>query len=318
MTPTRLFSLRIVIAFAAIYLIWGSTYLAIRWAVETLPPFVMAGLRFLSAGAVLLAWARWRGAPWPTPAQWKEGALLGLLLLGCGNGMVSWSAQRVPSGLIAVIIASVPAWVVLLEAAGPRRARPAPLTVLGVALGLGGIAWLVGPGALRGAGGVDPLGAGALLFGCLAWSVGTVRSRGARQPASPLLATSLQMLAGGVVLLAGGTLAGEWARVHPGAVSVRSALSLVYLVVFGAIVAFTAYVWLLRHVEPSRVATYAFVNPVVAVVLGWAFAGESLSGRTLVAAALIIAGVTLVTLARPATRAATAVDAARSGGEVAA
>ena len=130
-TPTRLFSLRLVLAFAAIYIIWGSTYIAIRWAIETLPPFVMAGLRFVSAGALLYAWARLRGAPRPTAAQWREGAVLGLLLLGFGNGMVSWSAQRLPSGLIAVIVGMVPAWVVLIEALGPRRVRPSVITVAG-------------------------------------------------------------------------------------------------------------------------------------------------------------------------------------------
>ena len=250
MTPTRLFSLRLVLAFAAIYIIWGSTYIAIRWAIETLPPLVMAGLRFVSAGALLYAWARLRGAPRPTAAQWREGAVLGLLLLGFGNGMVSWSAQRLPSGLIAVIVGMVPAWVVLIEALGPRRVRPSVITVAGVAIGVLGIAWLVGPGLLGARNGVDPLGAIALLFGTFMWSIGTVRSRGARQPASPLLATAVQMLAGGVLQLLAATARGEVAAFDPAQVSMRSAFAVVYLMIFGSLVGFTAYSLLMRVAPP--------------------------------------------------------------------
>jgi drug/metabolite transporter (DMT)-like permease len=296
--PERATRARVLLAFAAVYLIWGSTYLAIRFAIETLPPFLMAGSRFLAAGTVLYAWARWRGAAAPSRRHWRSAAIVGGLLLLGGNGAVVWSEQRVASGLAALLVCTVPLWMVVLPGFRPGGTRP-PATVLGgVALGLAGVALLVGPGRLAGAEGVDPLGALALIAGSFLWSMGSLYARRAPLPAAPLLGTAMEMLCGGALLLVAGLLTGEVARLDPAAVSPRSALALLYLTVFGSLVAFSAYVFLLRATTPARVSTYAFVNPVVAVVLGWAFAGEPVTSRTLLAAAVIVSGVMLITLRR--------------------
>jgi drug/metabolite transporter (DMT)-like permease len=285
-------------AFAAIYLIWGSTYLAIRLAIETMPPLLMAGTRFTVAGLLLFAWARTRGgAPAPTRRQWGAAALMGVLLLACGNGGVSWSEQRVASGLAALLVALVPLWTVLLEWARPGGRRPAAAVLVGLALGLGGVALLVAPGSTGGRG-VDPVGALVLLGATLAWSIGSVSARRLPLPSSPLMATALEMLAGGAALLVAGLAGGEGRALHLAAITPRSLLALGYLVVFGSLVAFTAFVWLLRVRPAGRVATYAFVNPAVAVLLGWAVLGEALAARTLVAAAVIVAGVALITTAQ--------------------
>jgi drug/metabolite transporter (DMT)-like permease len=288
----------VIAAFAAIYLIWGSTYLAIRLAIETMPPLLMAGTRFTVAGLLLFAWARTRGgAPAPTRRQWGAAALMGVLLLACGNGGVSWSEQRVASGLAALLVALVPLWTVLLEWARPGGRRPAAAVLVGLALGLGGVALLVAPGSTGGRG-VDPVGALVLLGATLAWSIGSVSARRLPLPSSPLMATALEMLAGGAALLVAGLAGGEGRALHLAAITPRSLLALGYLVVFGSLVAFTAFVWLLRVRPAGRVATYAFVNPAVAVLLGWAVLGEALAARTLVAAAVIVAGVALITTAQ--------------------
>jgi drug/metabolite transporter (DMT)-like permease len=293
--PTRS---RVLLAFAAVYVIWGSTYLAIRFAIETLPPFLMAGTRFVVAGAVLYAWAVLRGAGRPTARHWRSAAIIGGLLLLGGNGAVVWSEQRVPSGLAALLVCTVPLWMVVVPALRRGGTRPPAQVLAGVALGLTGVALLVGPGRLAGSGGVDPLGALALVTGSLLWSTGSLYARRAPLPAAPLLGAAMEMLCGGALLLVAGLLTGEAARLDLAAVSPRSALALLYLTVFGSLVAFSAYVFLLRATTPARVSTYAFVNPVVAVLLGWAFAGEPVTGRTLIAAAVIVGGVVLITLRR--------------------
>ncbi len=286
---------RVVAAFAAIYGIWGSTYLAIRFAIETVPPFLMAGARFTVAGTVLYAWARQRGAPRPTGANWAAGAAVGALLLVGGNGGLVWAEQRIPSGLAALLAGLVPLWIVLLDWLRPGGVRPGGVVVAGLAFGFAGMALLVGPGNLIGGQQVDAVGALVVALATLLWAAGSLYSRRAALPASPLLATSLEMLAGGALLLLAAAITGEAARFHPGAVSLRSLLACGYLIVFGSLVGFTAYGWLLREVPAARVSTYAYVNPVVAVVLGWALAGEPLSGRTLAAAAIIVTGVVLIT-----------------------
>jgi len=288
----------LILAFAAVYLIWGSTYLAIRFAIETMPPLLMAAVRFLIAGGALYAWVRLRGEAPPRRDHWRAAAVVGGLMLLGGNGAVVWAEQVVPSGLTALLVAMVPLWMVLLDWLRPRGVRPAPLVLVGLALGLGGLAFLVGPQHILGGGQVDPRGAVVLALGCLSWSFGSVYSRHARLPASPLLGTAMEMLAGGVLLLAAAAIRGELAAVQPAAVSLRSTLALAYLVVFGSLVAFSAYVWLLRVTTPARASTYAYVNPVVAMLLGWALAGEPLTPRTLLAAGVIVGSVVMITSAR--------------------
>ncbi len=289
---------KVLLAFLAVYVIWGSTYLAIRFAIETIPPFLMAGVRFVVAGSVLFIWARMRGAAQPTIGQWRSTAIVGLLLLVGGNGGVVWAEQLVPSGLTALLVATVPLWMVLLEWIGPGGGRPTRTVAAGIGIGFVGVAILVGPGELAGAERIDPRGAVVLIGASLAWATGSLYSRRASLPPAPLLGAGMHMLTGGAALLVLGLLSGEVARVELGQISARSSLALAYLIVFGALVGFTAYIWLLRATAPTRVATYAYVNPVVAVVLGWALADEPLGPRVLLAAATIVAAVAVITSAR--------------------
>lgn len=295
---------RVITAFAAVYLIWGSTYLAIRLAVETMPPFLMAGVRFLIAGAILYVWTRWRGVPKPTRAHWFAAAGVGGLLLLGGNGGVVWAAQHVPSGLTALLIATVPLWMALLNWLRPGGIKPSHRAVFGLLLGFIGILLLIGPSKLAGTDHIDSLGAVVLIIAALAWAAGSLYSRRAQLPASPLLATGMEMLTGGALLLIASLLFGEWSRFDPSALSLRSWIALSYLIVFGALIGFTAYIWLLRVTTPAQASTYAYVNPVVAIFLGWAFAGESLTTRTLLAAVIIVGAVVVITLQRtPSVRA---------------
>jgi drug/metabolite transporter (DMT)-like permease len=290
--------LRVVLAFAAIYLIWGSTYLGIRIAIETLPPFLTAGLRFIIAGPLLYAWARRNGAPRPTGIQWRAAAAVGGLLLLGGNGLVTWGEERVSSGLAALLVATVPLWMVLLDWLFLRGGRPPGKVFLGLVLGLIGIVLLIGPTDLLGEHRVDLIGVAMLLLAALSWAIGSLYARRAPLPDAPLLGTSLEMIAGGVLLLLSSGAKGEWAQVDFARVSLRSWLALGYLTLLGSIVAFTAYTWLLRVSTPARVATYAYVNPIVAVVLGWAIAGEVLTGQMLLAAVVIVLAVVVITVSR--------------------
>ena len=285
---------RLLIAFACVYLIWGSTYLAIRFAIETIPPFLMAGVRFLVAGIALALWSRRRGAPWPTAAEWRVAAVVGTLMLLGGNGGVVWAEQTVPSGLAALIVAAVPIATVAIDWLRPGGMRPGRATIAGLLTGFAGVALLVNPFATD-AGRVDPLGAAALMVATLSWAAGSIYSRGARGIASPLMGAGANMITGGAGLLALGLVVGELPRLNLGAVSTRSALALLYLIAIGALVGFTAFFWLLANTTPAKSTTYAYVNPVVAIVLGWAIAGEPLTARILVAAAVIIAGVVMIT-----------------------
>lgn len=283
---------RIIAAFVSVYLIWGSTYLGIRFAIETIPPHLMAAARFLVAGAILYAWARWRGAPRPTRSNWRAATVIGGLLLLGGNGAVVWAETRVPSGLTALLVATVPIWMALIATFESGGRRPPAPVIAGLVLGMAGLALLVAPGKL--AGRVDLLGAAVLLVGTLSWAFGSLHSRGADLPKSGFLAAAMEMLAGGLLLLVFGLATGQAADFALSAVSVRSLTALVYLIVFGSLVGFTAYIWLLGATTPARVSTYAYVNPVVAVLLGWAFAGESLTLRTVLAAAVIVGAVVLI------------------------
>lgn len=316
--PSRL---ALIAAFGAVYVIWGSTYLAIRFAVETLPPFLMAATRFLVAGGLLLAWVgRRRGGERLTARHWGAATVVGGLMLLAGNGTVVWAEQFVASGLVALLVATVPLWMVLLDWARPGGTRPGPAVVLGLAVGFAGVAVLIGPGN-GAADAVALLPALALLGASAAWALGSIYSRRASLPSTPLLSTAVQMLAGGALLAVVGLASGEAAAIDPEVISQRSVLGLVYLIVFGSLIAFSAYVWLLRVSTPAKVSTYAYVNPMVAVLLGAALANEPLTPRVGVAALLVIAAVALVTLKRrapaaeSATRDAEAADAVRPPSE---
>jgi len=290
---------RLITAFATVYLVWGSTYLAIRVAIETLPPFLMAGVRFAVAGAVLYGWARLRGAARPTIAEWVGGTVAGVLLLAGGNGGVVWAEQTVASGLTALVIGSEPLWVVLMDWARPHGRRPGLVTGLGLGIGFAGVALLVAPTWDDGAA-VHPAGAVVLTLASISWAAGSIVSRTASAPASPALGTGQKMLAGGGVLILMALISGELHRFHVADVSTRSLLALAYLIVAGAIAAFSAYLWLLRHTTLARASTYAYVNPVVATVLGRLVLHEPLTPRTLVAAAIIVTGVFVITRGTPA------------------
>lgn len=283
--------LKVIIAFALVYVIWGSTYLAIRFGIETIPPFLMVGTRFVIAGAALYVFARLRGGPKPTAIQWRNTAIAGGSLLMLGNGLLSWAELRVPSGLAALIVAIVPLWMVVFDwmLGGPRPGRYA---ILGIVLGLVGVGFLVGPGKSA----VDPAGAVAVIIASLAWSAGTLFARRVDMPKSTFLTTGMEMLAGGLINLAVGFLTNEGAHLQLAAISRDSLLGLVYLIIFGSWVGYSAYTYLTTAVTPQRLGTYAFVNPCIALVLGWLVAGEPIGPRTLVAMGIIVGAVVLLTI----------------------
>jgi len=290
---------RVPAAFAAVYLIWGSTYLAIRFAVETMPPFLMAGTRFLIAGTILYTVMRRRGAPAPTHLHWRSALIVGALMLLAGNGGVVWAEQEVPSSIASLMVATVPLWMVMLNWLHGDRIRPTAGVALGLAMGTAGIVLLVSTG--QGTDG-QPLHAAGLLVltvGSLSWAIGSLYSRRAPLPGDALLGTAMEMLAGGALLFLAGMASGEAGQAAWQDVSRRSVLAFLYLIVLGSLVGFSAYIWLLRNSTPAKVSTYAFVNPVVAVFLGWALGGEPLTARTLLAAAIIVGGVALITTYRP-------------------
>ena len=290
---------KVLLAFAAVYLIWGSTYLAIRYAVETIPPFLMAGCRFVIAGAALYLWTRAGGATSPSRRDWAGAALLGALLLVTGNGGLCWAEQRVPSGLAALLLATIPIWMVLLDSLRRNGTKLGMRVTGGMAIGVAGLALLVGPAHLWGSSRVNLAGAGVLMFSSFSWSLGSVLSHKMTLPHSSFQAAAMEMLTGGALLLLLGVLSGESRHLHFSTVALRSWLGLVYLILAGSLLGFTAYLWLLRSVPTARVSTYAFVNPAVAVFLGWALGSEALTGRELLASATIIAGVALIITHQP-------------------
>lgn len=285
---------RILLGFAAVYLLWGSTYLAIRFAVATLPPLLMAGTRHLIAGLILYFLMRRLGSvPRPQPVHWRSALLLGGLFLLGGNGLVSWAEQSVPSGITALIVAVVPLWMVLLNAAN-ERLRPRLTVLIGLALGVVGIGLLVLPSFTGAPGHGSAVGICVLLAATFSWAVGSLYAHQAPLPSSVLLGTAMEMLAGGVLCWIAGLSIGEGASLHLSVFTLRSLLSLAYLIVFGSLAGFSAYVWLLKVSTPARVSTYAFMNPVIAVLLGWLFAGEALSLRIMLAGTVIVAAVSLI------------------------
>lgn len=292
--PTRL---ALVAAFAAIYLVWGSTYLAIRIAIETLPPFAMAGGRFIIAGVALYAWARWRGAAKPTAAHWKSALILGAFLLLGGNGAVVWSEKTVPSGVVALLVATVPLWMVLINWVRRGGVRPTRRQCIGLVLGFIGVGLLVNPRPISGES-LNLFGAGAVVLGSLSWAIGSIWSQHARMPASPLLFAGMEMIAGGALLSLAGVGAGEWRQMDAWHFSLPSCLALLYLAVFGSIIAFSAYTWLLTVTSAAKVSTYAYVNPVVAVLLGFLVKQEPVGPWTIAAMAIIVTGVVFITKGR--------------------
>ena len=290
--PARANRAMVAFSFLSIYLIWGSTYLAIRYAVETIPPLYTAGVRHLTAGTILLAWALAKKLR-PTAAQLRASVVIGALFFLIGHGTVHWAEQRVPSGLASLFIASEPIWVFLLSDLAERRWRINGKLIAGVLLGLAGVALLVGKSVMSPAPGMT-VGAIALLVGAFSWAAGIVYSRRSHLSGHPLLLSALSLLSGSVLLLLAGTIAGEYRRFSFAAVTGRSWLALAYLILFGSVVAFTAYNWLLERYSPTLVATHTYVNPIVAVLLGWLFAGEAVTLNIGLAAAMVIGAVMLV------------------------
>ncbi len=300
----------VVLAFAAIYLIWGSTYLAIFFAIRSIPPFFMAGARFLLAGIIMYTVARTQGTPKPEASTWKSAAVVGACLLFFGNGGVTISEKWVPTGLAALLVAVVPIYMALLGWLSNTAPRPTPIVWLGLIGGFVGVGILVGP-ALSAPVGKNHLGLGMLilLIGSLLWSVGSLYSRRANTAQSLFMAAGQQMICGGALLGLAGFLLGEERDFALDDITWLSIGAFAYLVLIGALIGYTAYFYLLRHCEPAKVATYAYVNPIVAVILGGLFAGETLNMRTVVAAALIIGSVaTVITAQQIRSRAAVPVD----------
>lgn len=295
---------KLIAAFAAIYVIWGSTYLGILFAIETIPPLLMAGIRFSIAGLLLYVWARRGESAPPTRIQWRNAAIIGALLLVGGNGCVVLAERLVPSGLASLLVAILPIWIVLLEWARPGGTKPSPGVIAGVVLGAIGLVVLIGPSALHPAntGGIRIAGVILLTFASLSWASGSLIAQHVELPKSAPLATGMEMICGGAILLVLSLILGEPMRFDVSQISAKSFAGLVYLITFGSMIAFSAFVWLLKVSQPAHVATYAYVNPVVALFLGWAFAGERLSARTAVASAIIIGAVALITTARSSSR----------------
>lgn len=281
-------------AFAAVYVVWGSTYLAMRVGIETIPPLMLAGLRHFTVGLVLYPILRWKTGVQPSTTHWKTAAVTGVLLMLVGNGGVCWAEQVVPSGITALLVAMVSLWLVIVDWVRPGGRRPVPKVLLGLVLGFGGMALLVGPAHLGGSERVDLRGVAVLVVACFAWACGSLYSKHGGMPSSPLLGVAMQGLVGGTVLLIAGILSGEFHRFHFAAVTWRSWTALAYLIVFGSGIGFTAYLYILQKSTAARVATYALVNPVVALFLGWLIADETISLRTVMAAIVILTAVVLV------------------------
>ena len=290
---------KIWIALLALYLVWGSTYLAIRFAVETMPPFLHASLRFLVSGTILFVWRRAAGDPMPTLSNWKATAIVGTFLLVGGNGLVSLAEKTVPSGVAALVIATSPFWLVLFEAFRSGGVKPTWQSIVGLLIGFSGVFLLIGPADFLGAEHkFDTFGVIVLLIAPILWSLGSIYAKGADMPKSSLLSTGMQMLTGSMALFIVSVVTGELSGFSFGNVTMRSWWGLIYLITFGSLVGFVSYGWLLHNAPVSLMSTYAYVNPVVAVFLGWLLAGEALNARIIVASTTIIGSVILINWAR--------------------
>ena len=284
-----------VLAFAIIYLVWGSTFLAIRIGVQEVPPFLLAGMRFLFAGVLLFGWMLARGERWPDRRQWLSAFLLAVLIFVLDYGLLFWAEQRVASGVAAVMMATIPLFVVLSEIAILRTQKLTGRLVFALLIGIAGVAALVSHSAPLGGEAVDPAGAIALVIAAISFAISSALTRKLPLPSSKAMSSGSQMLAGGVLLTITAAALGEFPRFHPSEVSPAAWFSLAYLTIAGSIVAFTAYVWLLHHESPTRVSTYAYVNPVVAVVLGYFLGGETLGIRTIAGTTFVLMSVILIT-----------------------
>ncbi len=294
---------KIWIALLALYIVWGSTYLAIRFTVETIPPFLSAGIRFLVSGVILLVWQRSAGTPMPTRKQWISLVIIGNLLLLGGNGLVAWAEQTIPSGVAALVIGSTPLFLVVAEAIRPGGIKPTWQAIVGLLVGFAGIFILIGPAEISGsATKLDSLGIAALLAATIFWSIGSVYSKHAELPKSTLMSTGGQMLMGSLGLFAVSLVTGELSKWDPSGVTAKSALGLGYLILVGSLIGFVSYGWLLQNAPISLVSTYAYVNPVVAVLLGNWLAAEPLEPHIGLAAAIIVGSVMFVNRSRPGVR----------------
>ena len=290
---------RIWTALITVYIVWGSTYLAIRFAVETMPPFIMAAIRFLVAGGILYVWRRLARDPVPRRIEWRSALIVGLLLLVGGNGNVVWAEQHVASGVAALIVGSAPLWMVAIDALRPGGKKASLQTWAGVIIGFIGILILISPWKMIGGSAqMDPVGILALLFGAFLWATGSLFSRNAALPASPLLGTGMEMLAGGAGFIILATIAGEWSQFDISSISARSLWGLAYLIFFGALVGFAAYTWLLRNAPTPLVSTYAYVNPLIAIFMGSIFAAEPLTPQILISALIVVSSVALINTSR--------------------
>lgn len=289
---------KVLLAFGVVYFVWGSTFLAIRVGVHAVPPLLMAALRFATAGAVLWAWATARGERQPRGRQWLSILFLAAVMFLLDYGLLFWAETRVPSGIAAVMLATIPAFIAIAEVVLLRTRRFTASLVLALLIGLAGIVVLTAPAAGFEASPVSGIGAAALLVGAISWALATVLTRKLPLPESKMVASGAEMLIGGLLLAAASAAFGEWPQFHPAAVPAIAWASLAYLIVAGSIVGFTAYLWLLHHESPTRVGTYAYVNPVVAVALGWWLGGEALGVRTVLGTLLVLGSVVTILTTR--------------------
>jgi drug/metabolite transporter (DMT)-like permease len=294
-TTTQPRAWRVLLAFAIIYFVWGSTFLAIRVGVREVPPFLLAAMRFVVAGIVLYVWMRARGTPSPTARQWSSASLLALLIFVFDYGLLFWAERRVPSGIAAVMMATIPVFMALAEIVFLRTQRLTLRLSFALLVGIAGVAVLVGRSVSLGEAPVDTAGASALIVAAVSWSVAASLSRKLPLPSAKAMSSGAQMLAGGVLLTLSAALLGEFRGFHVQAVSLGAWVALAYLIVAGSIVGFTAYVWLLHHESPTKVGTYAYVNPVVAVVIGYFLGGEGLGPRTIAGTLLVLVSVVVIT-----------------------
>jgi drug/metabolite transporter (DMT)-like permease len=281
-------------AFAAVYIIWGSTFLAIRIGDESFPPLLVAGIRHFTFGLIAFPILLWKTKARPTWAEWRSTTVTGFLLLAVGNGGVCLAEERVPSGIAALLVATVSLWMVIIDWLRPGGTRPVSRVIAGLVLGFGGLALLVGPKELGGSGRIDPTGVVILGVASFAWACGSIYAKHGNMPSSPLLGSAMQSLTGGAILWIIGGLTGEIGALHLAAVSSRSWIAVTYLICFGSMIGFSSYLYILKHSTATRVATYAFVNPIVALFLGWLFLHEAITLRTILASAVILAAVLLV------------------------
>lgn len=289
----------LIFAFATIYIVWGTTYLAMRIAVETIPPFMMAGVRFLLAGGVTFLFLKLRRSKMPTMEQWKNGAIVGLFLMVGGNGLVCWAEQEIPSGIAALVVASMPMWMCIFDWLLFKGTRPGGFAVVGLLMGFVGIGLLFGPSIYSDdAASLDLLSLLVLMCAPIFWSIGSLYSRKVDMPKNAFMSTSVQFITGGTILMIGSLILGEWWSFQPGKVSGESVLAMLYLAVFGSIIALSTYVWLLKQTTPSRVSTYTYVNPIIAVFLGWLILDEKITTQTIIAICIIVGSVVLVVVSR--------------------